>query len=184
MHPRIKKSFVIVVLFLVSNITFAQVTPQQWTTKLLSAIQIEIDNHFEKHCEQEHYHSSISFFKSELTYFPIVKAFEHLDSIRTNNRIKKRDRFYLRLYYPAVGFDPETGYQTDIVWKRKCRKLKIWDYRVDEKVFQKEQTKRKQRKVNMDMSSDCYGTGYYLITAFDADLNVIAIETVLALELQ
>ncbi len=111
-----------VLLLLLSNALPGKSQPpviDRWKTALIEAIQQEIDLHLKTSCKQSHYHSSIQFFENELQFFAIEQAFVALQVLAESEQLSQTDYFALRLYYPVVGFDPEIGYETDIIIKKK-----------------------------------------------------------------
>lgn len=79
------------------------------TTATEKAIQDEIDHHFRINCTNVKTSTKVRFYDSELQFFALEEAFEEIKNLRKSKKMLKRHFIYLALYYPIVGFDPETG---------------------------------------------------------------------------
>ena len=153
------------------------------TTATEKAVQHEIDNHFKINCPEVKTSTQVRFYNSELQFFAIEEAFQEIKSLKKSNRIRKRDFIYLVLYYPIVGFDPETGYTTQIFLKQKFRKNTFKEFSIEEKRFKGKPFKSKYLKRLTNAKSECYHTGYLLLFKFDRDLKIVNTKAALSISL-
>jgi len=109
-----------------------------------------------------------------LNYFPLSQAIEKIDSFQKVWNLNTKDTFGLVLYYPLVGFDPQTGYEFSIIlYGSTIKGGRYFEYDYDTKLFsEKEVTKAHVRKVidNYRKLENGCGTGYlfYFYRAFNA----------------
>ncbi len=177
-----KKLILIVILFLGSADVFSQeIELEAWKAELTTVINAEVNKQAEKGCFSDSL-ASQQFFQYELSYFPIEQALKRVAELSKD--LKRKDCIIFELYYPLVGFDPETGYNTYIYTKKRWKKTVGETYDPASGTFQVSKDSYKYIFKRLKGKSDCYGTGYSFITVFNGDLEIKKIKVLLSIEWQ
>jgi len=167
-------------IFCIFSISLFSQEIERWKMVLIPEINLETNKQVNKGCLKD----SIAwqkFYQNELQYFPIEKAFDRIKELSKD--LKRKESIILELYYPIVGFDPETGYTTNLYVnkRRRIRKLELYDQEL--KDFKESIGKHKYIVRRLKTESDCYGTGYSFITIFDMKMKISDVKVTLSLEL-
>ncbi|MFK8104746.1 MAG: hypothetical protein AB8G15_19665 [Saprospiraceae bacterium] len=162
-----------------SNLLSQTIVIEEWRAALTTVINEEVNKQVEKGCLSDSL-AHQKFYQNELAYFPIEKALKRVAEI--SQGLKRREHIVFELFYPIVGFDPETGYNTYIYTKKRWKKIVGETYDSASGKFQAGGTSRKYISKRLKSKSDCYGTGYSFITIFDKDLKIKKIKVGLSLE--
>jgi len=154
---------------------------EKWENALVLKIDVETVKQAQKGCLVNS-KSWKEFYKNELEYFPIRKAFERIEYLSKN--LDRKESIIFELYYPIVGFDPEIGYETNLYVKKRRKIIKIETYDDSIQDFKRGTASHKYISKRLKRKSDCYGTGYLFITVFDENMEVSDVNVILSMELK
>lgn len=180
-----KETILLIIIFWavrLSNLFGQQVELEIWKDELIKSIHKEVVAQVEKGCLEGSTVWWKSHFESQLQYFPIELSLNRVTDI--SKELKKGEYIILELFYPFVGFDPETGYETCLYLKKRKRIRKAEIYNETVQGFKPLIGNHKYFNKRMKSKSDCYGTGYLFITAFDKDLKIKKMHIALSIEMK
>lgn len=165
----------------VSNLLGQQIEIKKWKEELIYSINHEVVKQVEKSClvdstAWKHH------FERELENYPIEKALNRITEI--SKKLSRGECIIFELFYPMVGFDPEEGYETTIYVKNRKRIKDVEIY--DESLLEFRPHEGNYNHINkrIKYKSDCYGTGYHMITVFNRDLAIEKINIALSIEIK
>lgn len=106
------------------------------------------------------------FYEAEIKYFKLEAVFEKAKKIIAKKKYSKIDTLGIMLFYPFVGFDPLSGYQSAFfLYKKDYKKGILFNYNIDEGKFKKKKLSKKKIKERIksykSWTSGC-GTGYFI----------------------
>lgn len=156
---------------------------KNWKIAATTQIDLEVVRQVEKKCLQDS-SACKKFYLKELDYFPIEKSFDRMTEL--TGIISKREFILFELFYPFVGFDPKEGYTTRLCVMKKRRIKSIEVYNESNREFEPVSNKILAKSIqrSLDAKSDCYGTGYSIITVFDKNMEIVKFKIVLSIEIK